>query len=630
VIGVTRAQLEALAARAPDPKNFHQNRRHSSSTKGDVLSRARAYIATIPGAVAGQRGHDRTFYAANRLVRGFALDPDAAYPLLAEWNQKCDPPWSEYDLRRKLEEAARQPGPRGFKLNEDPLPPGAHARRDGSHSTGSAAQFRNFTWDEVRDGETMRRVRRGRRGPELFEELLAFTGGWPRRVGSTLFVPDGRENLLWLESASQLVAWLETQYSAAGGKGLDWFAGSDCVSQQVFFDLCCQLAEDFDQVELYPHEPPLPRTFYYHPEPTGGDGKALADLLCQFIPATDIDGDLIRAYFLSLFWGGKPGQRPGWLFTVAEGDDKGGRGVGKTTIAIAGANLVGGYISVRARENFDTLMQRLLSPGSAGKRVLLLDNLKRDRYSNQDLEALITSTTISGKRMYKGEGQRPNYFTIAVTANDPGVSEDIAQRAIIVRLLRPDYDPEWLVRLNAYIEANRWSIIGDCLAQLRSQPQSFLLTSRWAEWQRAVLSKLPNPDVIQTEIRSRERSHNTDAEEREWVQASIEAWLSKHKWDPAGQRYLIEVKVLARIIGDAAGEPMTPNAVGLYLKHNHPSCLTRSNRNGVRYWLWSGSGVDPEQTPLPIDHWPEQKPREDAKESKGEEGADSADASSLF
>src|SRR5688572_12482697 len=112
----THAELATLSALAPARTDFHPARRHHKSLDdtGDIIGRARAYLSSIPGAVAGARGHDRTFYAANRLVRGFALDPDAAFPLLAEWNARCDPPWSERELMRKLEQAARASGPRGF------------------------------------------------------------------------------------------------------------------------------------------------------------------------------------------------------------------------------------------------------------------------------------------------------------------------------------------------------------------------------------------------------------------------------------------------------------------------------------------------------------------------------------
>lgn len=74
---------------------------------GDVVERARRYLATIPGAVAGQHGHDATFGAALKLVRGFGCDVDQAFELLAsDFNTRCVPPWSARDLRRKVEQAS--------------------------------------------------------------------------------------------------------------------------------------------------------------------------------------------------------------------------------------------------------------------------------------------------------------------------------------------------------------------------------------------------------------------------------------------------------------------------------------------------------------------------------------------
>lgn len=74
---------------------------------GDVLERARRYIASIPPAVAGSHGDTVTFRVCCRLVRGFDLDDDAAVAVIAEWNERCDPPWSEHDLREKLHAARR-------------------------------------------------------------------------------------------------------------------------------------------------------------------------------------------------------------------------------------------------------------------------------------------------------------------------------------------------------------------------------------------------------------------------------------------------------------------------------------------------------------------------------------------
>ncbi|MEZ5420290.1 MAG: DNA-primase RepB domain-containing protein, partial [Vicinamibacterales bacterium] len=73
----------------------------------DVRERARRYIAAIPPAVAGRHGDTATFRVCCRLIRGFDLDEDAAIAVLAEWNSGCTPPWSERDLRAKLQAARR-------------------------------------------------------------------------------------------------------------------------------------------------------------------------------------------------------------------------------------------------------------------------------------------------------------------------------------------------------------------------------------------------------------------------------------------------------------------------------------------------------------------------------------------
>jgi hypothetical protein len=77
---------------------------------GLLVRRARAYLATIEGAISGQRGHDRTFRAACILCVRFGLSFEQAWPLLKEWNEHCEPPWSDQDLIHKLEDALKKRG----------------------------------------------------------------------------------------------------------------------------------------------------------------------------------------------------------------------------------------------------------------------------------------------------------------------------------------------------------------------------------------------------------------------------------------------------------------------------------------------------------------------------------------
>jgi hypothetical protein len=86
-----------------------------------LTDRASAYVASMPPAVAGNRGHDATFAVALALCHGFALSKSQAFPLMLEFNARCDPPWSENELELKLDsagKATRHSKPRGHLLGE--------------------------------------------------------------------------------------------------------------------------------------------------------------------------------------------------------------------------------------------------------------------------------------------------------------------------------------------------------------------------------------------------------------------------------------------------------------------------------------------------------------------------------
>ena len=72
-----------------------------------AIDRAKRYLASVPPAIAGQHGDVQTFRVCCRLTRGFALDDEQALHVLAEWNARCQPPWSEAELVDKLRRATR-------------------------------------------------------------------------------------------------------------------------------------------------------------------------------------------------------------------------------------------------------------------------------------------------------------------------------------------------------------------------------------------------------------------------------------------------------------------------------------------------------------------------------------------
>lgn len=81
--------------------------------------RIRLYMQKVDPAISGSGGHNAAFKAACALVNGFGLDLEQAYPFFLEYNERCQPPWSERELKHKLESAekASHEKPRGHLLD---------------------------------------------------------------------------------------------------------------------------------------------------------------------------------------------------------------------------------------------------------------------------------------------------------------------------------------------------------------------------------------------------------------------------------------------------------------------------------------------------------------------------------
>jgi hypothetical protein len=107
-----------------------------------IVDLAIAHLATLPAAISGDGGHDKTMAAAGAMVWGFNLGAEVGYQLLAEhYNPRCQPPWTEKELRHKCHDADSKPFdlPRGWLLskklagrNDKPAEPG---RNDQSNAT---------------------------------------------------------------------------------------------------------------------------------------------------------------------------------------------------------------------------------------------------------------------------------------------------------------------------------------------------------------------------------------------------------------------------------------------------------------------------------------------------------------
>lgn len=87
------------------------------------IERARKYLAKLPPAVSGDGGHTQMFNAVAVAMFGFDLDTDAVTSVISEYNQRCDPPFSERDIQHKIRSCAKQCArERGYLLQSDRRP----------------------------------------------------------------------------------------------------------------------------------------------------------------------------------------------------------------------------------------------------------------------------------------------------------------------------------------------------------------------------------------------------------------------------------------------------------------------------------------------------------------------------
>jgi hypothetical protein len=106
VLGGSLARVEDALDVIPPQEPLPEPERSNPATYEQRLARASKYLARMERAISGSGGHAATMRAAVAMVRGFALPPDDALALLErEYNPRCQPPWSQWELRHKVRQA---------------------------------------------------------------------------------------------------------------------------------------------------------------------------------------------------------------------------------------------------------------------------------------------------------------------------------------------------------------------------------------------------------------------------------------------------------------------------------------------------------------------------------------------
>lgn len=373
---------------------------------------------------------------------------------------------------------------------------------------------------EGKDG-TERLVKIPHSQPQIVASVFDLFENWPKRIGSQLFVCDGEE-IEYLPKPSSLFSWMQEK------KSVIWGNGDELISKEELFISICRRAEEFADVQAHPHFPPIDDVFYTAKVPKPGDGSHLETMLDFFSPASKEDRQLIKAAIATTFWGGPPGQRPAFLISAAHGS---GQGTGKSTLAGMVGRLTGGALDISTGMDAEEIKRRFLSGNDKAKRVVFLDNVKKTKFSDQGVEALLTSLEISGHGMYVGSCSRPNLMTWFITMNGPSLSRDLAQRCINIMLRKPKHSGNWFEEATNFIIKNREKIVGDIAAFFNRERKPISYPSRWGLWEREVMSRLDDHESVMAEVRSRESINDDDYQSAKTVEDYVNDKLKDAGYD---------------------------------------------------------------------------------------------------
>ncbi len=387
--------------------------------------------------------------------------------------------------------------------------------------------FRNYTEVETIVNGRTRTDRDARPIGVMTEEFFQRFLGFPCALGaSALFDFDkDTDKINFIETTKTLFAWasLKAKTNCDFAQRLP-----GAITKDEFFEGLILAARCYDTIALAPFWPKRSTVFYAFRDkckPSKGH-SAFEGLLDMFCPATIEHGILLRAFFAApLYY--RPGiQRPCWLI-----DSNAGAGVGKTTLVeilalLYRCNPIRTHANQLKTDFVELKNGSILSATGRASRILLLDNVV-GKLTSPELADLITQSTISGRPKFShGEEVRPNDLTYCITANNAELSDDLASRSFTIMLSRPRGGKTWKRDVQDYVEANRYTILGDIIdilnegAKYNADPKT-----RVPEFEREVLmpmcGTIENYEACMAVMLAQRDGANSDYEDARQVQETI-------------------------------------------------------------------------------------------------------------
>ena len=412
------------------------------------------------------------------------------------------------------------PPPRAGGSEADPAPGKVGTVRPSTPANRALLSNVVDSWRENAEGKRVP-IQVYRPLDEVSGELLRLSDGWPKMAGGALFVDRGgligeRGRVRTLGKTESLFAWMQERHAVRWSKSQcqDAETGSprNPPTKSEFFDHFKDTAADrYLAASAYPHVPPMHSVYYLPCELPAPTGERLTEFMAAMNPQTEQDRDLMLAALLTMLWGGEPGTRPAFVFC-----SKHGRGSGKTSTAVALAEVLGGAPLLDYKDNWTEVCKRIMSSEDRESRCFIFDNI-RGTFGGAGLEAALTAKEISGWRSYVGQVSRPNDATYFITFNMPELSPDLAQRSVIINIGSPRHEAAFVEWASGFVRTHRAQLIADLVAVLK-RPKTQIPAEgrdRWQAWMRDVLGCFPNAAALAALVKERRPSVDAEADDRE-------------------------------------------------------------------------------------------------------------------
>ncbi|HEY2784309.1 MAG TPA: hypothetical protein VGJ05_04965 [Fimbriiglobus sp.] len=347
--------------------------------------------------------------------------------------------------------------------------------------------------------------------------------------------------------------------------------------------------------ENHPHFPTVPNTLYLCDQVEPEDNGALDGFVGGFLPATEVDRQLIKTFVLQTYWGGPCGARPIIVIESETGeyDPDGGRGYGKTKLAEFVLGLTGEPYRLLSTSSPERVRSDLLTPGNKYRSVFL-DNAKTFKMASENIESMVTSSSIGGHVLFKGGGSKPNRLTWVITANAMQFGKDLADRGVIIRLEKADHSNRgWESQMLAYWgdPENRAALVADVAWHLLVKESSDVtLSDRWGPWVSEVLCKTENPDASLEVILARREGADGDSKLRSAYFEHLTACMKNEGHDALLCSLRIPSVMLTQWLFAMDKRTTTGSVDGIVKQYLGP-WYRRHDTNALRGFDWDGPQV---------------------------------------